>query len=262
MYSHHIHTNTPWHQPMYFSSEFFFDYRQHLERGKEAWKAARMYRHTGTCPWTMIALPRSYRWEGLMAVEVQPCKEGWDVIQSIRCLIIIEQSETIVVVQSSQVLPGNIRPTQIASRPSISHVASVVRLRVCTGFFGKPTAEFKRLKESIRFKTSRPVPRIKESPLLRVCAIKDWLPSHDVFNSSATVYMSEIPPNIPCSVSRAYTIWWSRGSIQKESGLEWIWCLGGDDRNVAKAWRFWWRVAKWWRGTKHWEASRLLAQAV
>lgn len=120
------------------------------------------------------------------------------MLQSIRCVIIIEQPETIVVIQSSQVLPGNIRPTQIARRPCISHVASVARLRLCTGFFGKPTAEFRRLKESIRFRTSRPVPRIKESPLLTVCAIKDWLPSHDVFNPSATIYISEAPPNVPC----------------------------------------------------------------
>lgn len=95
------------------------------------------------------------------------------MLQSIRCLIIIEQPEIVVVIQSSQVLPGNVRPPQIASRSCISHVASVVRLRLCTGFFGKPTAEFRRLNESIRYKTSRPVPRIKESPLLSVCAIKD-----------------------------------------------------------------------------------------
>lgn len=61
-----------------------------------------------------------------------------------------------------------------------AHVAAVVRVRVWTDLFGNPTAEFSRLKESIRFRTSRPVPRIKESPLLRVCAIKDWLPSQDV----------------------------------------------------------------------------------
>lgn len=61
-----------------------------------------------------------------------------------------------------------------------AYVAAVVRVRVWTDLFGNPTAEFSRLKVSIRFRTSRPVPRIKESPLLRVCAIKDWLPFHDV----------------------------------------------------------------------------------
>lgn len=249
---------------MYFWSKYFFwltfdTWSVERKRGKRRGCIG----YIGMCPWTTFAIPRSYRWEGLMAVAVQPCKKGWDVLQSNRCLTIVEQPETIVLIQSSQVAPENIRPTQIASQPCITHAASVVRVRLWTGFFGNPTAEFRRLKESMRFKTSRPVPRIKESPLLRVCAINDWLPSHDVcFNSSATIYIDTIPPHLPCSKSKAYTIWWIHGSIRREFGLEWTWRLADDDRNVAKAWQFWWRIAKRWKDTKHWEELRLLAQAV
>lgn len=125
-----------------------------------------------------------------MAIAVQPCKKSRNVLQSNRCLTDMEQLKTIVVIQTSQLLTWQIQPTQIKSWPRHIHVASVVRERVWTGFFGNPTAEFRRLKESIRFRTSRPVPRSKESPLLRVCAIKDWLPSHDVyFGLSVRTYM-------------------------------------------------------------------------
>ncbi len=159
----------------------------------------------------------------------------------------MEQLKTIVVIQTSHVLIWQIQPTQIKSWPRHIHVASVVRARDWTGFFGNPTAEFRRLKESIRFRTSRPVPRSKESPLLRVCAIKDWLPSHDVyFGLSVRTYMfRDKLEYIPCSKSTMCTVWWSHGNIRTKSGLEWTWCLVGDDRNVAKVWQFWWRGAKW-----------------
>lgn len=84
------------------------------------------------------------------------------------------------------------RIESIENWPSLAHVASVVRVRVWTDLFGNPTAEFRRLKESIRFRTPRPVPRIRESPPLRVCAIKDWLPSQEVcFSESTAASMCE-----------------------------------------------------------------------
>lgn len=85
-----------------------------------------------------------------------------------------------------------IRPTQLESWPMVAHLAAVVRARVWTDLFGNPTAEFRCLKESIRFWTSWLLSRINESPLLRVCANKDWLPSQDVYSSqSAAVPVAE-----------------------------------------------------------------------